>query len=504
MDDFFAGASSAVLKKVHRQRLLAFGVALVIFTWALWVLVRVLWMVTPYTPRRRFIVDMLSISQWALFDARSGCKVSRCFCCPSDYWCPRRASVISNGEFVANPSNALATVAAHGLVGVCLGLYAWLILAADEGGQAAKDSGALGGLAAAGAACSAWSAVSFLRERRHHLRFGLPSGAAIGSHLLAEAGDSLKEGVYSGVVLAAGYLVLRFVSDIFPGSLVGRALAPLLGLPAHIATASAMSSAAQVGTTAGKLTVTYLILLSTTANFALHGFLTKIMNFIIVAPQDFLRLWQASIAALSEQGGARSSGGVPSSPAAMLLDSLSIGHETVLGPAERDFLQARGLSVDSPHARGKLPRGSNGDRWRTGRRRWSCRGAPSRSPAWSPRARRGGAARTERRPPREASWFPSGRRWRRRRLCSRSRSRLRETRTFAGLCTRSTSRSRSCARCASSWTRRASCCRFRRSEIAKLTRRVPWGAKGEGTSDGWWRVWPRLPLSLRAKPDGDG
>lgn len=62
LDDVFAGASSAVLKKVHRQRLLAFGVALVIFTWTLWVLVRVVWMLTPYTPPRRFLVDLPSIS----------------------------------------------------------------------------------------------------------------------------------------------------------------------------------------------------------------------------------------------------------------------------------------------------------------------------------------------------------------------------------------------------------------------------------------------------------
>lgn len=75
-----------------------------------------------------------------------------------------------------------------------------------SGSQPAKGSGALGGLVIAGAACSTWSAISFLRERRHHLRFGLPSGAAIGPHLLGEAVDSLKEGLYCGAVLAAGYL----------------------------------------------------------------------------------------------------------------------------------------------------------------------------------------------------------------------------------------------------------------------------------------------------------
>lgn len=33
----------------------------------------------------------------------------------------------------------------------------------------------------------------------------------------------------------------------------------------------------------GRLLVAYLIVVSTAANFALHGFLTKVMNFIIVA-----------------------------------------------------------------------------------------------------------------------------------------------------------------------------------------------------------------------------
>lgn len=71
--------------------------------------------------------------------------------------------------------------------------------------------------------------------------------------------------------------------------------------------------------------------------------------------QDFLRLWQASVAALGDQGGRAGRGSsasavAPSSPAAMLLDSLSIGHESVLRPAEEDFLQARGLILDGSTA----------------------------------------------------------------------------------------------------------------------------------------------------------
>lgn len=67
--------------------------------------------------------------------------------------------------------------------------------------------------------------------------------------------------------------------------------------------------------------------------------------------QDFLRLWQASVD--QAQGGAGRASALPSSPAAMLLDSLSIGHESVLRPAEQDFLQARGLSLDGGGASGR-------------------------------------------------------------------------------------------------------------------------------------------------------
>lgn len=73
-------------------------------------------------------------------------------------------------------------------------------------GQLAEGSGALGGLVAAGTVCSMWSAVSFLKERRHHLRFGLPSGAALTAYLWAEVWGSVKEGLLCGGVLAAGYL----------------------------------------------------------------------------------------------------------------------------------------------------------------------------------------------------------------------------------------------------------------------------------------------------------
>ncbi|CAN0455402.1 unnamed protein product, partial [Ectocarpus sp. 8 AP-2014] len=73
--------------------------------------------------------------------------------------------------------------------------------------------------------------------------------------------------------------------------------------------------------------------------------------------QDFLRLWQATVDAASDEqdragGRPTAAASVPVSPAAMLLDSLSIGHETVLRTAERDFLQARGLDGGSGGAGG--------------------------------------------------------------------------------------------------------------------------------------------------------
>ena len=51
-----------------------------------------------------------------------------------------------------------------------------------------------------------WSAVSFLKERRHHLRFGLPDGAALPQYLRGEAFSSAKEGLFCGGVLAVTYL----------------------------------------------------------------------------------------------------------------------------------------------------------------------------------------------------------------------------------------------------------------------------------------------------------
>lgn len=54
-----------------------------------------------------------------------------------------------------------------------------------------------------------------------------------------------------------------------------------------------------VGEGAGRLLVAYLIVASTAANFALHGFLTKVMNFIIVAVRDCFvrrtRCWDSSV-----------------------------------------------------------------------------------------------------------------------------------------------------------------------------------------------------------------
>lgn len=73
-------------------------------------------------------------------------------------------------------------------------------------GGIAETAGALGGLVAGGAACSAWSAVCFLRERRHHLRLDLPSGAAMPAYLRGEACGSAKDGLFCGAVIGAGYL----------------------------------------------------------------------------------------------------------------------------------------------------------------------------------------------------------------------------------------------------------------------------------------------------------
>lgn len=73
-------------------------------------------------------------------------------------------------------------------------------------GELGEGSGALGGLVAGGTVCSMWSAVSFLQQRRHHLRFGLPSGAALSRYLKGEALSSINEGVFCGGVLALGYM----------------------------------------------------------------------------------------------------------------------------------------------------------------------------------------------------------------------------------------------------------------------------------------------------------
>lgn len=59
----FAGASSAALKKVHLQRLVAFAVALVVCTLVVWQLAIVCWAITPFTCARDsgILRDILSI-----------------------------------------------------------------------------------------------------------------------------------------------------------------------------------------------------------------------------------------------------------------------------------------------------------------------------------------------------------------------------------------------------------------------------------------------------------
>lgn len=59
----FAGRSSAVLKKVHLQRLMAVAVALIACTFVAWELMIVCWAITPYTPVRGsgILGDFLSV-----------------------------------------------------------------------------------------------------------------------------------------------------------------------------------------------------------------------------------------------------------------------------------------------------------------------------------------------------------------------------------------------------------------------------------------------------------
>lgn len=70
----FAGASSAALKKVHLQRLMAVIVLLCWCTCLSWGLVILFWAVTPYTPARGsgIIGDFLSV----LVSLRSCCALS--------------------------------------------------------------------------------------------------------------------------------------------------------------------------------------------------------------------------------------------------------------------------------------------------------------------------------------------------------------------------------------------------------------------------------------------
>lgn len=64
-------------------------------------------------------------------------------------------------------------------------------------------------------------------------------------------------------------------------------------------------------------------------------------------PQDFVALWQANAAAFSLGAAGKKTFNsdasiAPTSPAVMLLDALSVGHEAVLCAAEKNFLKERG------------------------------------------------------------------------------------------------------------------------------------------------------------------
>lgn len=63
VEEFFAGSSSTALKRVHRQRLMAFGVVLVGCTLVSWILVILCWQLTPSTrgPGSRILADFLSM-----------------------------------------------------------------------------------------------------------------------------------------------------------------------------------------------------------------------------------------------------------------------------------------------------------------------------------------------------------------------------------------------------------------------------------------------------------
>lgn len=60
---YFAGSSSAALKRVHLQRLMAVAVALVVCTLISWQLMIVCWAITPYMPVRGsgILGDFLSV-----------------------------------------------------------------------------------------------------------------------------------------------------------------------------------------------------------------------------------------------------------------------------------------------------------------------------------------------------------------------------------------------------------------------------------------------------------
>eukprot|EP00904_Undaria_pinnatifida_P009642 jgi/Undpi1/5808/HiC_scaffold_2.g01082.m1 len=274
-------------------------------------------------------------SEMSAYQVAVGCHALTAFSCYA----------VSNADAATSSSlptalQSVATVVAHGLIGMSLGLCSWSVLAATAGAnlapRMAEGSSALGGTVAAGAVCSVCYALSFLHKREHQLRFGRSSHTSLSSFVLG----SLKEGFLVGPCVAAGYVVLRCLSELVPGSRLGGALAALLGLPIG-------NGGTSDATNAGRLLVGCLVLLSASVNFSLHAFSTKIMNAVIAAPQDFVALWQANAAAAASTsngggGGGRSMSEGPASPAAMLLDSLSVGHEAVLLQAEQDFLDDRG------------------------------------------------------------------------------------------------------------------------------------------------------------------
>ncbi|CAM9728450.1 unnamed protein product, partial [Ectocarpus sp. 13 AM-2016] len=128
VEEFFAGSSSTALKRVHRQRLMAFGVVLVGCTLVSWILVILCWQLTPSTrgPGSRILADFLSIMVVAL--CHSLAVFSRYLVCDADD-APRRRAASGGFSYSAlalpNLGQGLATIVAHWLIGMALGFFAW-------------------------------------------------------------------------------------------------------------------------------------------------------------------------------------------------------------------------------------------------------------------------------------------------------------------------------------------------------------------------------------------